>query len=131
MHRNHALAGAIALACGVAFTFLPAYAATTNYHFEFVGKPETTGHKSIVQVRLVHDVDNMLVSDATITDTHVDMGPGMESMAAPVKSISSSKGIYSFEIDPAMPGTWFLHLTANVQGESVPVRADLQTRLVN
>jgi hypothetical protein len=131
MIRNHVVAGAIAFASGVALAALPAFAATTDYKFELVGKPQLSGHKDIVQVRLVHVADGKPMADAVIFESKADMGPaGMDTMTAPVKALPAKGGVYSFEVEPGMAGTWALHLAAKVQGEPDTVRGTLNVDLV-
>jgi hypothetical protein len=131
MIRNRVIAGALAFASGVAFAALPSYAATTDYKFELVGKPQLSAHKDIVQVRLVHTTDGKPVTDAVIFESKADMGPeGMATMGAPVKALPAKDGVYSFEVDPGMAGTWALHLAAKVQGETDTVRGTVNAALV-
>lgn len=131
MIRNRVFAGAVALACGAAFAALPSFAAAIDYRFELAGKPQLSGGKDIVEVRLVHAADGKLVPDAVIFESTADMGPaGMPTMPAPVKALPAKSGIYSFEIDPGMAGTWALHLSAKVQGEAETVRGTLDADLV-
>ncbi|WP_287758958.1 FixH family protein [Acidiphilium sp.] len=131
MIRNRAFAGAAALACVVASSVLPAYAAATDYRFELVGKPQLSGQKDIVQVRLLHVADGKPVADAVIFESTADMGPaGMPTMPAPVKALPAKDGIYSFEVEPGMVGTWALHLAAKVQGEPETVRGTVNADLV-
>ena len=131
MIRNHVVAGALAFAVGVALAALPSFAATTDYRFELVGKPQLSGHKDIVQVRVVHVADGKPVPDAVIFESKADMGPeGMATMGAPVKSLPAKDGVYSFEVEPGMAGTWALHLAAKVQGEPDTVRGTLNADLV-
>jgi hypothetical protein len=131
MIRNRAFAGATALACVVASSVLPAYAAATDYRFELVGKPQLSGQKDIVQVRLLHVTDGKPVADAVIFESTADMGPaGMSTMPAPIKALPAKGGIYSFEVEPGMAGTWALHLAAKVQGESETVRGTVNADLV-
>lgn len=130
MNRKYAFASALALACSFASTIVPAYADAADYHFELVDKPQVAGQKKIIQVRLVHGSERMPVLDAVIFENTADMGPGMESMTAPVKPVAAKDGIYGFEIEPSVAGTWVLHLAAKVQGEPETVRATLQVDLV-
>jgi hypothetical protein len=131
MIRNRIVAGAFAFASGVVFAALPTYAATTDYKFELVGKPQLSGHKDIVQVRVVHVADGKPVPDAVIFESKADMGPeGMATMGAPVKALPAKDGIYSFEVEPGMAGTWALHLAAKVQGEPDTVRGTINAALV-
>jgi hypothetical protein len=131
MVRSRILAGAAVLACGLAFYAVQARAASADYHFELVGKPQLSAKKNIVQVRLVHATDGKPVSDAVIFESKADMGPaGMDTMSAPVKALAAKGGIYSFEVDPGMAGTWALHLAAKVQGEPETVRGTVNADLV-
>lgn len=133
MNRKHVVAGAIALACGLASTALPAYAGAMDYRFELVGQPKLVGQKDIVQVRLLHamdGMDSMPVTDAVIFERKADMGPGMESMTAPIKPVTAKGGIYSFEVEPTAAGTWMLHHAAKVQGEPDAVRGTVKADLV-
>lgn len=110
---------------------VPALAAGKDYRFELVGKPRLSGQKDIVQVRLVHTTDGKPVSDAVIFESTADMGPaGMSTMPAPVKALPAKAGIYSFEVEPGMAGTWALHLAAKVQGEPETVRGTVNVDLV-
>jgi hypothetical protein len=130
MNRSF-VASATALACGLAFAAMPAFAKSTDYRFELVGKPQLSGQKDIVQVRLVHVPDGKPMADAVIFESKADMGPaGMESMTAPVKALPGKGGTYSFEVEPGMAGTWALHLAAKVQGETETVRGTINADLV-
>ena len=124
-------AGAAALACILALTATQAHAAASDYRFELVGKPRLAAKKDIVQVRLVRVADGKPVPDAVIFESKADMGPaGMQEMTAPVRAMPTKGGIYSFEVDPGMAGTWALHLAAKVQGEAETVRGTVNADLV-
>ncbi len=131
MTNTRILAGATAFACAFALTSFQAQAGASNYRFELVGKPRLMAKKDIVQVRLVRVADGNPVPDAVIFESKADMGPaGMETMTAPVKLLAPKAGVYSFEIDPGMAGTWALHLAAKVQGEPETVRGTVNADLV-
>ena len=131
MNLTRFLSSALALGCGFAFPVTPGQAKSADYRFELVGKPQLASNKNIVQVRLVRIADGKPVIDAVIFESKADMGPaGMETMTAPVKALSSKSGIYRFEIDPGMAGTWALHLTAKVQGEPETMRGTVNADLV-
>lgn len=120
-----ALAGACALSTG------PALAKADDYRFELLGKPQPKAGRDIVQVRLVHASGNTPVPDAVIFESAADMGPmGMAAMTAPVKAMPAQGGVYSFEVEPSMTGTWALHLAAKVQGEPETVRGTITADLV-
>lgn len=130
MLRKHILASAIALASVLTAT-IPGHAATTDYRFELVGEPQLSGQKDLVQIRLVRISDGKPVADAVIFESTADMGPaGMATMPAPVKATPPKNGIYSFEVEPGMAGTWAIHLAAKVQGESETVRGTVNADLV-
>lgn len=127
MIRTYVLASAMSLA----FTTAQVHAKPADYRFELAGKPQLSSRKDIVQVRLVHVADGKPVPDAVIFESKADMGPaGMETMTAPVKAMPAKGGVYSFEVDPGMAGTWALHLAAKVQGEPETVRGTITADLV-
>ena len=131
MTSTRILTGAAALACVIALTVVQAHAAASDYRFELVGKPRLAAKKDIVQVRLLRVADGKPVPDAVIFESKADMGPaGMETMTAPVKAMPPKGGIYSFEVEPSMAGTWALHLAAKVQGEVETVRGTVNADLV-
>ena len=131
MTRTRLLASAAALVCAHALSILPALAKPDDYRFELVGKPQPKAGKDIVQVRLVHASDSKPVPDAVIFESSADMGPaGMATMTAPVKVMPAKGGVYGFEVEPGMTGTWALHLAAKVQGEPETVRGTINADLV-
>jgi len=135
MLRKHLATGAAAL--GLAITFgvtLPAVAlaAAQDYRFELAGKPQPArGGKSIVSVRLVHVPDGKTVMDAVLFESKADMAPmGMPTMTAPIKAVPpAGGGVYRFEVEPGMAGTWALTLAAKVQGEAGTVRGSVIAEL--
>lgn len=130
MIRPCFLVGAIALACGLVFSAVQTEAASTDYRFELVAKPQVVAGKDTVNIRLVRVADGTSVPDAVIFESKADMGPaGMATMTAPVKAMPVKGGIYSFEVDPGMAGTWALHLAAKVQGEAETVRGTINAEL--
>ena len=131
MIRLPILASATALASGLVFTAVQAETKSSDYRFELTGKPQLSAKKDIVQVRLVRVADGKPIPDAVVFESKADMGPsGMETMTAPVKALPAKGGVYSFEIDPAMAGTWALHLAAKVQGEPETIRGTVNADLV-
>ncbi|MBN8907718.1 MAG: FixH family protein [Rhodospirillales bacterium] len=131
MIRTRIFAGAVALACGFALALGHARAKSADYRFELAGKPQLSGQNDIVRVKLVRAADGKPVPDAVIFESKADMGPaGMETMTAPVKALPAKGGVYSFEVNPGMAGTWALHLAAKVQGETETVRGTLNVDLV-
>ena len=125
-------ASAAAFVCAYALSIPPALSKADAYRFELVGKPQPKAGRDIVQVRLVHALDSRPVPDAVIFQTSADMGPmGMPTMTAPVKAAMPAKdGVYGFEVEPGMTGTWAIHLAAKVQGEPETVRGTITADLV-
>jgi hypothetical protein len=121
---------ALALAVGTG-AVQPAQAKAQDYRFELAGKPEVSGGKDIVRVRLVHLSDGKPVPGAVIFESRADMGPmGMPTMTGPIKAMPSKEpGIYSFEIEPGMAGTWAITLAAKVQGETETVHGAVNAEL--
>jgi hypothetical protein len=131
MTFSRLFAGAAALVFAHALNTVPAFATPDEYRFELVGKPQSKAGLDVVQVRLVHVPDSKPVSDAVMFESSADMGPaGMAMMTAPVKAMAAAGGVYSFEVDPGMTGTWALHLAAKVQGEPETVRGTITADLV-
>lgn len=132
MTCSHRFASAAALVCVYALNTLPALAKSDGYRFELVGKPQPQDGRDIVQVRLVHVLDSKPVPDAVIFQTSADMGPtGMPTMTAPMTTAMPPKdGVYAFELEPGMTGTWAIHLAAKVQGEPETVRGTITADLV-
>jgi hypothetical protein len=132
-------AGLLLIAIGAGIS--AAETAAQDYRFELVGKPTPSAGKDMVQVRLVHAADGKPVPDAVIVESKADMGPagmglrnikgfGIPTMPAPVKALPAKGGVYSFEVDPGMAGTWALHLAAKVQGEPEIVRGAVNVDLM-
>jgi hypothetical protein len=137
MKMSRDLGYAAVLTAGFAFTasiagITTVNAAAADYRFELFGKPSAANGKDVVQVRLVHVPDSKPVSGAVIIQTTADMSPmGMETMTGPAKSIPGDKaGVYSFEVEPGMTGTWALKLAAKVQGETETVHGTVTAYLV-
>ena len=131
MISTRLLTSALALACAYTLNILPAFAKADDYRFELVGKVQAKVGKNTVQVRLVHAADGKLVPDAVIFESSADMGPaGMAAMTAPIKALPSKGGLYTFQVEPSMTGTWALHLSAKVQGEPETVRSTINADLV-
>src|SRR3954453_2465805 len=125
----------VALVIGAAVfaaTTASVHAKAQDYRFELAGKPQLTGGKDIVRVRLVHVPDNTPVSGAVIFETKADMGPaGMPTMTAPIKALPAREpGIYQFEIEPGMAGAWAINLAAKVQGKPETVHTTITADLV-
>ena len=127
--NRHVIVGvalALALASGTAI------AGANDYRFEPAAKPQKAQDgKSLVAVRLVHLPDKKPIPDAVIIQTRADMGPaGMGEMTAPVKAMGeAAPGVYRFEVQPGMAGTWALTLAAKVQGEPETVRGSVTVDL--
>ena len=99
-------------------------AAPNDYRFELVQAQPVGPGKTNVTVRLVHVPDSKPVAGAVLFESKTDMGPdGMAEMTGKVTPQPSDKpGLYRFEIETGMAGTWALNLGAKVQGEAGTVR---------
>src|SRR5712672_2912940 len=97
MNRKFVLAGAaVAVAASVAGT---AFAGPNDYAFEAVKAEVKSGNEATLAVRLVHKPSGKPVTDASITQTRLDMAPdGMASMAtAHVPLPSPEPVVYAFK----------------------------------
>jgi hypothetical protein len=127
--NRHIIVGvalALALASGTAL------AGAKDYRFEAAAKPQKAQDgTSLVAVRLVHLPDKKPIQGAVIIQTRADMGPaGMNEMTAAVKPMGEADpGVYRFEIQPGMAGSWALTLAAKVQGEPETVRGSVTVEL--
>jgi hypothetical protein len=130
--RQTASTTVLALTIAIVSTALSAQAAPADYRFELVDKPMPSAGKVLVQVRLLHLPDNKPVTDAVIFETTADMGPaGMESMTAPAALVpASAPGVYGLSVEPGMTGSWAIHLSAKVQGDTETVRGTITANLV-
>jgi hypothetical protein len=99
-------------------------AAPNDYRFELVQTQPGGPGKTNVTVRLVHVPDDKPVAGAVLFESKTDMGPdGMAEMTGKITPQPSDKpGLYRFEIETGMAGTWALNLGAKVQGEAGTVR---------
>lgn len=105
-----------------------AWASASDYGFELVSPPASSGDITTVKVRLMHLPDKKPVADAVIFETRFDMGPdGMPTMTAPAKALpeASEPGVYVFQIKPSMAGQWALSVAAKVQGETETARGSV------
>lgn len=98
-----------------------------DYEFKLVRAQVKRG-QSVVDVRLVHQPDEAIVSDAVIFAVRLDMAPDdMEQMTSAIEPVKSPEpGIYRFRVDLTDEGRWRISLAAKVQGES----GTLQSRLI-
>lgn len=101
-----------------------AFAAAQNYRFEVVKVQPVAPDKTEVAIKLVHLPDGKPVADAVIFENKIDMGPsGMAEMTGKVTPEPTEQpGVYRFQTETGMAGTWALHLAAKVQGEAETVR---------
>src|SRR3954453_20389994 len=127
----HHATGVAGLALVLLARISSANAAAGDYNFELAGNPESAGGKSVVAVPVTHVHDRKPVPGAIIIQSRADMGPdGMKDMTAPVKALPPKEpGIYRFEIEPGMAGSWMLTLAAKVQGETETVRGAVTVKL--
>lgn len=124
--KNRQLAAGALLAV-LLFGVGRARAAIDDYAFELVQSALKTGH-GVIDVRLIHQPDGKLVSDAVIFATRLDMAPDdMEAMTSAIQSTKAPRpGLYRFKVDLTDEGRWRLSLAAKLQGEV----GTLQNRLV-
>ena len=99
-------------------------AAPNDYRFELVQTQPAAPGKTNVTVRLLHVPHSKPVAGAVLFESKTDMGPsGMAEMTGKVTPQPSDQpGLYRFEIETGMAGTWALNLGAKVQGEAGTVR---------
>jgi hypothetical protein len=90
-----------------------------DYQFQLVDKVVKVGPDSVVTVRLLNTKTGKSVPDAVIFATQLDMAPdGMQEMAIKIVAMPSSEpGVYRFQANVAMAGSWRLSLGAKVQSE--------------
>jgi hypothetical protein len=120
------LAAAFPAVCITLASFVPAAtaaAAVTDYRFELVSARPIAPGKTDVTVRLVHAPDGKPVNGAVIFQAKVHMGPsGMAEMTGKAAALAAAQpGVYRFQTETDMAGTWALTLSAKVQGEAQTV----------
>lgn len=107
-------------------------AQSRNYRFDVVDQPVAVGAHSEFEVRLTEVATGQPVSNATISNSALDMthyrprggkgtprGGGRVPMPGEVKFIGpGGPGLYRFMGDVSMPGKWKLTVSADVPGES-------------
>jgi hypothetical protein len=110
-------------------------ATSSGYRFELAGPPKSSGGKSLVSVKIVHEADKKPVVGAIIIQSRADMAPiGMAEMTAPIKATASTTpGVYTFEVANGpvwkKPDKWSLSFAAKVQGEAQTIRGSLIVQL--
>ncbi len=97
--------------------------------WEPVNATVTTGTAIRLEVRL-KGTSAPPPDGVRITSTRLDMAPdGMASMMAPLRMLPPpAPGVVAFEADLSMAGRWALSLSADVAGESRPVRGTVVFR---
>jgi Cu(I)/Ag(I) efflux system membrane fusion protein len=92
--------------------------------WEAVQRDVPTGKAVRLEVRLKGLSATAAAGAMRITSTRLDMAPdGMASMMAPLRMLPPpAPGVVAFEADLSMAGRWALSLSADVAGESQPVR---------
>jgi hypothetical protein len=97
--------------------------------YEFVSKTETVPVGThLIDVALRNNLSGVVVEDAVITATSLDMAPdGMTDMKADIEPQGQQieRGIYRFRAKFTAAGRWRLSLTARVPGEPEAVKGDL------
>ena len=100
-----------------------AYAAASDYEFQPVAAEVKNGAGSEMAVRLVHKPTGKPVAGAVIFRSQLDMSPdSMGEMTAKHTAVSGNEaGVYRFEADFTMAGSWAFKLQAKVPGEAETV----------
>lgn len=121
---------AMRLAVLVPFTFLPLLGtispstAENLLKWEAVNPQVSVGKAVRLEIRLTGTRSTIDPSAIKVESARLDMGPdGMPTMAAPLRAIPTpGPSMLAFEAELAMAGRWALSITANVTGESIPVK---------
>ncbi|MDB5394691.1 MAG: hypothetical protein JWM91_2197 [Rhodospirillales bacterium] len=118
------IVAALTLAAALSSPSVSSFAAASDYKFELVSAAPAGAGKNNVAVRLVHMPDGKPVADAVIIESKTDMGPsGMAEMPGKVMAPRTDKdGIYQFQTENGMAGTWALRIAAKIQGETETVK---------
>jgi hypothetical protein len=106
-----------------------------GYRFDVLDQPVPVGAHTELTVKLTDASTGQPVQGATITGAGLEMtmthpphkgsppGGMTTTMTGDVKFVrSSGPGLYQLMADVSMPGKWKLDLSANVPGETKPVR---------
>ncbi|MDK4718803.1 FixH family protein [Rhizobium sp. CNPSo 3968] len=128
MNNTSLSAGAMLLAgVLVAGSATVTLAASQDYEFQPVSTDVKQGQGSPVSVRLIDKRTGKPVPDAVVFTTRMDMAPeGMEMMTTPVRAATSTEpGVYAFNTDFTMAGSWRFKLAAKIQGEPDTVQGEL------
>ena len=106
-----------------------AIAAATDYRFELVQAQAEGSGKTLVTVRLIHVPDAKPVAGAVVFESKADMDMASRGMADMVGKVSpqpaDQPGLYRFQVETSMAGTWRITLGAKVQGETETVRGSV------
>lgn len=89
--------------------------------------PEVMMGAGTVEVHLKNTSSGVIVEDAVITATRLDMEPaGMKEMTSPIEPQgASAPGTYRFGGNFKMAGQWQLTLSAQVPGQAQPVQGNV------
>ena len=104
-----------------------------GYRFDILDQPVPAGAHTELTVKLTDASTGQPVQGATITGgglemthphyAHKGVSPMRTTMTGDVKFVGSSgPGLYQLMADVSMPGTWKLDISANIPGETKPVR---------
>ena len=123
-------AALLAAALAAAFLFIPSLwpairsMVPSGPGWEAVNAAVPTGKAVRLEVRLKGLSATPPADGVRITATHLDMAPdGMATMMTPVRVLPPpAPGVVAVEADLSMAGRWALSLTADVAGETRPVR---------
>ena len=120
----------LAATLAAAFLFIPSLwpairsTVPSGPGWEAVNSAVTTGKSVRLEVRLKGLSATSPADGVRITATRLDMAPdGMATMMTPVRVLPPpAPGVVAVEADLSMAGRWALSLTADVAGETSPVR---------
>jgi len=103
-----------------------------GYRFDILDQPVPAGAHTELTVKLTDASTGQPVQGATITGGGLEMthaqqpykgSPTTRTMSGDVKFVGSSgPGLYQLMAEVSMPGTWKLDISANIPGETKPVR---------
>lgn len=113
--RIFSLANTAAAALAITFSG-GAFAAPQDYRFELVRVTPAGPGKSDVTVRVVRSADGAPATEAIIQAANADMAPGgMIAMTGKAAVVAAERPDHQrFRVETSVPGTWALHLVANV-----------------
>jgi hypothetical protein len=132
--RRRRFGSATAFVAGLSVGACTSTGVEERYRFNVVNQPVATGANSPITVRITETSTETPVGGATFSDARLTMR--MQKKLPPGKQLWQSDRSHSEDVrylgsvgtgqyrllgDVSMPGTWTLHLKADVPGETSPV----------